>query len=73
MKQFHFNIAAFIVAFVIGIIYVYIDAPKARIVVKYPTPYNANKIVYKGLNEDCYKFKAIEVECTKDAVAQPII
>jgi hypothetical protein len=42
-------------------------------IIKYPTPYNAENIVYKGLSGDCYKFKMNEVECTDDTIDQPII
>ena len=72
-KRFKFNIAAFVVAFVLGIFYVYFSSPVKQIVVKYPTPYNSNKIVYKGLNGDCFKFKAKEVQCNKKAIDQPIV
>lgn len=72
-KQFSLNIIAFVIAFLIGLFYAYIDVPKERIVIKYPTPYNTNKMVYKGLNDECYKFKAIEVKCTQHAIPQPII
>ena len=72
-KIFKFNIIAFLVTFILGILYVYMDTPKERIVIKYPTPYNADKIVYKGLNGDCYKFKVNQVECKENAIDQPII
>lgn len=72
-KRFTLNIIAFILAFLFGLFYIYIDTPKERSVIKYPTPYNVNKMVYKGLNDDCYKFKATEVKCTPQAIPQPII
>jgi len=74
MKTFSFNIFAFIIAFAIGIFYVYISTPKPKIIIKYPTPYNADKIVYRHSDNDtCYKFKVDEVKCTPDAIEQPII
>lgn len=72
-KLFRLNILSFLIAFLLGLFYVYIDSPKQRVVIKYPTPYNTNKLIYKGLNDDCYKFKAKEVKCTLDAIPQPII
>jgi hypothetical protein len=72
-KVFKFNILAFIIAFVLGILYVYLDSPKPKMVIKYPTPYNAKKLTYKGLTGECYQFKASEIECTDDAMAQPIV
>ena len=72
-KKFNFNIFAFIFAFSIGILFVYLSAPKPRLIIKYPTPYNADKIVYKNENDICYKYKVSEVKCTDKAVDQPII
>jgi hypothetical protein len=72
-KKFAFNFLAFFTAFSIGMLYVYIDTPRPRMIIKYPTPYNAENIVYKGLSGDCYKFKMEEVKCTKEAIEQPII
>ena len=71
-KVFKFNILAFFLAFCIGMIYVYISSPKPRVIIKYPTPYNANKIVYKNDNDMCYKYKVEEVKCTANAIDQII-
>ena len=72
-KTFKFNFFAFIIAFAIGILYVYISAPKPRIIIKYPTPFNADKIVYKNDNDVCYKYKVEEIKCTDKAISQPIL
>lgn len=72
-RHFSLNIFSFFAAFLIGLLYVYIDTPKTRNIIKYPTPYNANKMVYKGLTNECYKFKATEVKCKPNAIPQPII
>jgi len=72
-KKFQFNIFYFFIAFIVGIFYVYLDSPKPRIIIKYPTPYNTDKLTYKGLSEDCYKFHVKEVKCTNEALKQPII
>lgn len=72
-KVFKFNFLAFIIAFAIGIFYVYISTPKPKIVIKYPTPYNSNKIVYRNDNDVCYKYIVEEVKCTDKAIEQPII
>jgi len=71
--EFKFNFLAFIIAFGIGILYVYISTPKAKIVIKYPTPYNSNKIVYRNDNDICYKYNVEEVKCTDNAIDQPLI
>lgn len=72
-KKFNFNILAFIIAFTIGILFVYLSAPKPRIIIKYPTPYNADKIVYKNENDICYKYKVSEIKCSDKSIEQPII
>jgi hypothetical protein len=74
MKSFRFNIFAFIIAFSIGILYVYISTPKPVVIIKYPTPYNANKIVYRNPNSEmCYKYEVEEVKCSQNTIEQPII
>ena len=72
-KKFVFNYFAFIIAFAIGIFYVYISSPKPKIIIKYPTPYNANKIVYRNNNDICYKYDVEEVECSNKTIEQPVI
>jgi hypothetical protein len=72
-EKFRFNFFAFIIAFAIGILFVYLSAPKPKIIIKYPTPYNVDKIVYKNENDICYKYKLEEIKCNDKAVDQPII
>lgn len=75
MKEevFKFNILAFIIAFSVGILFVYLSAPKQKIIIKYPSPYNSEKVVYKNDNDICYKYKTEEVKCNDKAINQPII
>jgi hypothetical protein len=72
-KSFKINWFSFIFAFVLGIIYIYISSAPIRNVIKYPTPYNANKIVYMNDDNQCYKYNATEVKCTDASLTQPII
>jgi len=72
-KTFRINWFSFVFAFILGAIYVYISSPPIRNVIKYPTPYNANKIVYKNNDNQCYKYSAEEVKCTASSLTQPII
>lgn len=72
-RVFKFNFYSFIIAFAIGMFYVYIATPKPKIVIKYPTPYNANRIVYKNENDVCYKYLVEEVKCNDKAIEQPLI
>jgi len=69
---FKFNYLAFILAFAFGILFVYLSAPKQKIVIKYPTPYNVDKVVYRNQNDICYKYKLEEIKCSDNAINQPI-
>lgn len=71
--DFKIRLAIFLVCFSVGILYVYVVTPPKRTIVKYPTPYNAGKIVYKDPTDGtCYKYKAEQTDCPKNgAVPQP--
>jgi hypothetical protein len=73
VKSFRINWISFVVAFLLGTVYIYISEPPVRTVIKYPTPYNVNKIVYKNENEQCYMYNAEEVKCTNNDFPQPLI
>lgn len=68
-----FNITYFFVGLIIGAMYVFYNVPKPRLIIKYPTPYNTKTITYKSLSGDCFKIKKEIVECSDDAIDQPII
>lgn len=72
-SSFRMHWPAFIIAFGIGLLYVYMSQPAQKVVVKYPTPFNAGKVVYSDDAETCFKFDATRVKCPKDAVKQPVV
>lgn len=72
-KIFRMNWYSFFIAFALGIFYVYISSPKPRIIIKYPTPYNVNKTLYKTDEGICYKYQAEEVKCDNTTIPQPIM
>ncbi len=53
----------FFIALGVGLFISYIYAPPKRIVIKWPTPENAGKVIYKDEADVCYKYKAQEVTC----------
>lgn len=57
---------AFFISLALGLMFFYVIAPQKRVVIKYPNPENAGKVVYKDTNENCFKFKAEEVTCPKN-------
>lgn len=71
--EFRYRLVIFLVCFSLGILYVYMVTPHRRAIVKYPTPYNAGKVVYKDETDGtCYKYKAQQTDCpVKGAVPQP--
>lgn len=56
----------FFIAFSIGILIAYLITPTPEIVIKYPTPDNAGKIIYRDTADVCYKYRAKEVSCPAD-------
>lgn len=68
MKLFLFtkiNPYIFLLFFSIGIFIVYIRETPKKIIVRHPRPDN-QEVVYEDDNNNCYKYKAIEVNCPKD-------
>lgn len=66
---------SFFVSFAIGLFFCYILTPPPEVVLKFPSPYNAGKIVYKDKAETCYTYKAEKVNCPLNKTlikAQPI-
>lgn len=65
----------FVIAFTVGLLFCYLTHPKPQVVMKFPSPYNAGKIVYKGDDDSCFKFQADKVSCPMDKnliKAQPV-
>ena len=56
----------FMVSLSIGLLLAYLFTPIPEIIIRYPTPENAGKIIYKDTNDVCYKYKSEEVQCPKD-------
>jgi hypothetical protein len=69
------NFLYFILAFSIGLFVCYLTNPKPEIVVKFPSPQNSGKIIYKDKSDTCYKFKSTQTACPTDTSlikSQPI-
>lgn len=54
-------------AFAFGLLCCYIITPAPKVVVKFPSPYNAGQVIYKDSADNCFKFNANAVPCPKDA------
>ena len=68
MFQFtdYIDARAFFIALFIGLFFTYIYSPPKKIILKWPTPENAGKLIYKDNAESCYKYKAKEIQCPDD-------
>jgi len=56
----------FFVSLSIGLFFAYITAGAQRVIFKYPTPYNSDKIIYTDATGTCYKYKTSEIQCPVD-------
>lgn len=56
------NIKIFLIALFIGLIYIYIDKSKEKIIV-YPTPSNINEIQYKDKSDNCFEYNLEDITC----------
>ena len=62
----YINPFVLIIAFCVGIFLTYVSTPAPNIVIKYPTPQNAGKVVYRDSADMCYKYKSKKVQCPAD-------
>lgn len=56
----------FFLAFAVGLLMCYATSPKPEIVLKFPSPYNAGRVIYKTSANSCYKYDASKVACPTD-------
>ncbi len=63
----YINPLVFFISLCIGIFLTYISTPPPKIVIKYPTPNNSGKIIYRDTADMCYKYNSKEVECPTDS------
>jgi hypothetical protein len=63
-------------AFAVGLLFCYIMTPAPEVVVKFPSPYNVGKVVYKDKSDACFTYNAAEVACPSDkslVKPQPVV
>lgn len=57
----------FILALAVGLFFVYITNDNVPdVILMYPTPNNAGKVIYKDSADVCYKYEKEEVKCPTD-------
>ncbi len=72
MLSEYFSFPYFIVSLAIGLLFVYLSVPSPTVIYVYPTPSNINDVEYKDKAGSCFKFDAVQVNCTKNAKTIPV-
>ena len=62
--SFEFQFIPFILAFIVGIIYIVITNNTKEKIVKTPTPFSNN--LYSDFDGECYRVNVVETECNGD-------
>jgi hypothetical protein len=66
----------FLLAFGIGLLVCYVMTPPPEVVVKFPSPYNAGKVMYTDKAGTCFMYRADKSTCPSDRALirdQPIM
>ena len=56
----------FFISLFIGLFLTYMLTPSPDVIIKYPTPENAEYNIYKDDADNCFKYKSEEVKCPND-------
>jgi hypothetical protein len=62
----HIDFIPLVVGITVGIVAILCIKPEQSVVRKYPTPENANKLIYKDKNDVCYRYTVKKVDCDKN-------
>lgn len=65
----YLSLKCFFISFCIGMFMVYITVPLPEIIIRYPTPMNSGKVIYKDNSDMCYVYDSKEIQCPKDGVS----
>lgn len=52
--------------FLLGILILCVMKKKTKVLIQYPTPYNAGKIQYKDSLNRCFKYNSVRTICSKN-------
>lgn len=61
-----FNLLAFMTAFAIGMLVVYLFTPFPEVVIRYPRPNDYSSLRYKKKNGTCMQYNLKQVSCGSD-------
>ena len=65
MFQF-INFKIFMISLFVGLFFVYLSTPPAKVIMVYPTPNNAETIKYQDKADNCHMFDSTKVNCPDD-------
>tara|TARA_B100000795_G_scaffold268596_3_gene255895 strand:- start:17244 stop:17468 length:225 start_codon:yes stop_codon:yes gene_type:complete len=57
----------FLVSLSIGLFLTYITNPPTRTIFVFPTPDNVDDLIFKDNSDNCFTFKADEVDCPENS------
>ena len=70
MKYFHFP--TFLLAFILGLVFVYLSNPDLQTIFVYPTPDISDKLLYQDDSEICFKITPLQKPCSKKTKEYPM-
>lgn len=59
----YIDFRVFLISFVIGLFYIYINEDYKKIIIMHPTPDNIDKYQYKDKSDNCFSYTMKEVKC----------
>lgn len=62
----YISLPVFLVSFAIGLFFVYMLGPEMKTIYVYPTPENADKVLFKDKADNCFHFEEETVHCPSD-------
>ena len=62
----YIDLRLFLISLAVGVLFVYLYQPTPTIIYVYPTPENVKSLLFKDKADNCFRFKANELQCPND-------
>ena len=59
----YISLPIYLISFAIGLFFVYVIGPESKTIYIYPSPENAELMIYRDKASQCFAFEQKEVEC----------
>ena len=66
------NLPAFIISFLLGVLYVYFTSPDQQDIIVYPTDDNKHLFQFRDKINNCFQLKQNIIKCSNDVEEIPI-